>query len=317
MFEEILVIDYISNYSSLSDDEKRRLVDNVIDPGFIANCPNGTIIGQIIANDRVAKPRVFYPFFSHMRVPIKAGERAWGFTNNKGQVSYWLSRKVQNGTAEDLNFTHDDRAFFARSVDPAANSRLFLDADTSGANLEKTRREAISRSQFVGKPVVSLPAKSPDFLIQGSNSTAIVLTDNAGEGTIIIKAGLKDDKQAQQDAVQNVDGYSEAVKPYAIPTTAQVDTSIISLTATSGVLIRVGSASIEVLTSGDIVITPSDTGVIKLGGADADKAILCQEAVQITPGSVEAPSIISTAGGIIGAPSITGTGFFASKVLVK
>ena len=317
MFDEILVIDYVSSYSSLTDEQKSKLSDLAIDPGFLVNCPNGTIIGQIVANNRVAQPRVFYPFFSHMRVPIKAGERAWGFTNNGGQVSYWLSRKVQNGSAEDLNFTHDDRAFFASNVDPITNSRLFLDADTSGADLEKTRREAFARTQFTGKPTVSLPSKSPDLLLQGSNSTAIILTDIGGAGTIILKSGLKEDRQADQAAVQNVDGYKESIKPYSIPATSLSDTSVIEISAPTGVTIRVGSASIQVLTSGDIVITPSDVGVIKLGGADADKAILCQTAVQAIPGNITAAPVISTAGGIIGSPSIAGTGLFASKILVK
>jgi len=93
----------------------------------------------------------------------------------------------------------------------------------------------------------------------------------------------------------------------------------VRLVARNDVKITVGDtgAGIIIKNNGEIVIVPAATSVIKLGGEDANKAILCQEAIQLTPGNVEAPSIISTAGGIIGASSITGTGIFASKVLVK
>lgn len=98
-----------------------------------------------------------------------------------------------------------------------------------------------------------------------------------------------------------------------------IKSSQVRLVATEDVKITVGDtgAGIVIKADGNIVIVPSDSGVIKLGGDDADKAILCQEAVQLVPGNVEAPSIISTAGGIIGAPEIIGTGLFASKILVK
>jgi hypothetical protein len=316
VFEEILVIDYISSYASLTEDQRDQLKRKVIDPGFITNCPNGTIIGHFISKERLPQAQVFYPFFSHMRVPIKAGERAWVFVNHTERVSYWLSRKVQNGYAEDLNFTHDDRAFFAKSVTSDTNTKLFLDADTSGLDLESTRKNAISRPQFTGHVVVGVASKSPDFLIQGSNSTAIQLTDDSGIGKILIKSGLKDDIAASFSAVQNTDGYKEALKPNTNPPTAQADTSIIEVSAGFGVVITVGGASIRVQPNGDVVITPAPDGVIKLGGDDADKAILCQEAIR-TGGNIVAPSIVSTAGGILGAPNYPATGQFASKILVK
>jgi hypothetical protein len=157
------------------------------------------------------------------------------------------------------------------------------------------------------------------LMLQGSNSTAIVMSEIGGEGTIILKSGLKEDIQAEREAVQNVDGYKETVKPYSIPSATASDASVIEVSAPLGVLIRVGSAAIQVLTNGDIIITPSETGFIKLGGSDASKAILCQEADQATttPGNVSAKSIVSTAGGIIGSPAVLGTGLFASKILVK
>ena len=316
MFDEILVIDYIASYADLTDEQKTDLNDKIVNNKFLINCPNGTIVGTPISAGQVSQPRVYYPFFSHLRVPIKAGERAWACTPNPSGVSYWLSRKVQNTSAEDPNFTHDDRAFTATQLSPVANSTNFVDAGRSGVSLKQVRQEAISRSQFSGKPTVSVKGKSPDLSLQGSNGTAVVMTDYTGEGVILIKAGLSDDKQAELSAVENTDGYRETVKPYSTRST-QSDTSVIEVSSTLGVSIRVGDAIIEVLANGDIVITPSPTGVIKLGGSDADKAIVCQRAAEATPGNVAAPSIVTTAGGLIAAPGIDGTGFFASKVLVK
>jgi len=76
-------------------------------------------------------------------------------------------------------------------------------------------------------------------------------------------------------------------------------------------------SSIIMKSNGDIIITPSSTGVIKLGGEDASGAILASEDAVVTAGKVVAPSIVSTAGGILAAPSIPQTGVFSTKVLVK
>lgn len=93
----------------------------------------------------------------------------------------------------------------------------------------------------------------------------------------------------------------------------------IRLVAKKDIKITVGDtgAGIVIKPDGNIVIVPSSSGVIKLGGEDANKAILCQDAIETVPGNVTAPPVISTAGGIIGASAISGTGLFASKILVK
>jgi hypothetical protein len=320
MFDEIVVLDYISNYQDLTQDQITSLAQNVIDPQFLNNCPNGTIIGQVISTASVPTGRIYYPFFSHIRVPIKAGERAWAFTPTGGRVSYWLSRKVQDSNAEDPNFTHDDRAFFASTLNPDINSKIFTDANRTGVNLQDVRSSAVSKDQFIGEPTRTIQTLAPDLALQGSNSTSIVLTNDgsAGTGKIVISAGLGSDIDASQDnqEITTTENYKSFVKPTKTRRRISSDRSSITISAALGVNITVGQASIRVSPSGDIVITPSPNGVIKLGGDDADKAILCQEAIR-TGGNVEAPSIVSTAGGILGAPDLPATGQFASKILVK
>ena len=79
------------------------------------------------------------------------------------------------------------------------------------------------------------------------------------------------------------------------------------------------------LRNGDIIFKPSDKGLIKLGGDDADKAILCTD--NLAPGAAGKPivkdgvvsykpGLISTGADLIG----TGKpkqGTFATKILVK
>ncbi len=75
-------------------------------------------------------------------------------------------------------------------------------------------------------------------------------------------------------------------------------------------------ASIIVRSNGDIVLTPSDLGVLKLGGDDADKAVLCSTAI-VTAGQVTAPPLTDTMGGSLGVEGAQPTGTFAKKVVLK
>lgn len=78
-------------------------------------------------------------------------------------------------------------------------------------------------------------------------------------------------------------------------------------------------ASIVIKANGDIVMIPAKSGYIKLGGEDANLAVLCEKATKID-GIVTCPTgITDTMGGIQGlAPEAgTGQGTFAQKVLLK
>ena len=78
-------------------------------------------------------------------------------------------------------------------------------------------------------------------------------------------------------------------------------------------------ASIVIKANGDIVMRPSKTGYIKLGGDEADLAVLCEKASK-AEGIVTCPGgITDTMGGIqgLGPTGGTGQGTFATKVLLK
>lgn len=76
-------------------------------------------------------------------------------------------------------------------------------------------------------------------------------------------------------------------------------------------------ASITLKTNGDIVLAPATEGVLKLGGDDADKAVLCTTLNNKgSGGTVTAQAIIDTMAGAQGAAGgLNGT--FATKVLLK
>ncbi len=75
-------------------------------------------------------------------------------------------------------------------------------------------------------------------------------------------------------------------------------------------------ASIVIRSNGDIVITPADEGVLKLGGEEANKAILCSSTSVIAAGQVTAPPITDTMGGSLGVEGAKPTGVFATKVVL-
>jgi hypothetical protein len=296
MFDEILVVDYISSYVDLTDEQKANLADQVINNQFLVNCPNGSIIGSPIGQGQIAQSRVYYPFFSHLRVPVKPGERAWACTPNPAGVSYWMTRKVQNMTAEDPNFTHDDRAFTSSIVSATKNSSTFIDAQRSGRSLSDVRDNAISKSQFVGRPALLAKGKSPDLIVQGSNSTSIKLTnDSDGSGAIQLIAGFAPDRDQRVSNiltnVTNNGSYYEFIKPTPTgiednaqnpnassfeiaenPGTITSRSNVIFLTGRNYVEINAGSSTVIVNSNGEVVVTPGS--VVKLAGDESNQAYL-------------------------------------------
>lgn len=231
MFQEILVVDYITDYKSLTPDEIKKISENLINSQFILNCPNGTIVGIPIDGGTNNQKKIYYPMLSHISLPLKSGERAWVFEQKAPLVSYWLSRKVQNMTAEDLNFTHDDRArvYSLISNSPDAiqkNSSTFYDANMSVLPLTAVRSGSISRKkEFIGEPVSPYKSKSNDLSLQGSNGTLINLSTfkTPKSATIDIVAGLS--AIQNQISTKNVENYEETVKPSNFLDTSPDDSS--------------------------------------------------------------------------------------------
>jgi len=74
-------------------------------------------------------------------------------------------------------------------------------------------------------------------------------------------------------------------------------------------------AAIVIKSNGDIILRPSGRGVLKLGGDDANLAVLCNESVPGVEGTITSAPIVDTMGGSQGQGGPAGQ--FATKVLLK
>ena len=207
--------------------------------------------------------------------------------------------------------------------------------------------DSISYSnEFIGEPVPRYKKKCGDLVLQGSNNTLISLT-NEGDlttGKICIVAGRGKTETTAPAVIGNKRSkiaknleYEEVNKTLLIsgdePNLQEGDVDIendaasIIISETDGGSVRIGNAAgayIELKTNGDICIVPAEDGVIRMGGEDANVALLGQTGND-TAGLVTSNGyILSTAGGTIGegdpetAPAPAPMpGRFASKILVK
>ncbi len=77
-------------------------------------------------------------------------------------------------------------------------------------------------------------------------------------------------------------------------------------------------SAIIVKSNGDIVFLPSELGIIKLGGEDANVALLGSDVASVnTNGKIVATPIVSTMGGITGIAPGSVSGVFCTKILAK
>ena len=210
---------------------------------------------------------------------------------------------------------------------PAKTQRI-LDGTTLKNEIGKTYKE------------ISLYEGDPDFLNDRSRILVSQRTkvDNkfGVEGYLKSSLGIEDAKDGDSAIV---------IKSDKIRIIARSDLSLIVTNYTTTGSLSEGSnngldfkkensllsdwASITIKTNGDIVFSPSTSGVVKLGGDDADRAILCtSKPATRDDGTVQSPPIATTAGGFVGSaggnidiaakagdvkPDL---GTFSSKVLV-
>jgi hypothetical protein len=77
-------------------------------------------------------------------------------------------------------------------------------------------------------------------------------------------------------------------------------------------------AGIVIKSNGDVVFVPSTAGIVKLGGDDANIALLGLDAgggATNAGGTVASPPLITTMGGVLGIKGAHGV--FATKVMAK
>jgi hypothetical protein len=217
------------------------------------------------------------------------------------------------------------------------NSLIRLGTDRVSKTAEKEVKE--DGGHIKGKPTADVP--------NGSGTVEVVVGRNPGNtiknslfqevdksldkeqfegnsdfendaGRIYLSANTKADDNFKIE-VKNLKGKSKSPAPAAI-----IKTDQIRFVAREDIKIMVqpkgakpeDCCSIVLKANGDIVLTPSEKGVLKLGGDDATAALLAMDNAINTEGKVTAPPMISTMGGSVGLSNPT-QGFYASKILVK
>lgn len=142
-----------------------------------------------------------YPFFSsHIQMPVKPSEVVWVIFDRDGtSIGYWLARVHGDETAEDVNFSHYDRANSDAKVEETTAVKVGLAAtptavdDFPNISLTKTSGSngydsilsgsSYSLAQTVFEPVPRYTRRPGDLVIQGSNNTVVALTTDHGWAT--------------------------------------------------------------------------------------------------------------------------------------
>lgn len=229
--QRAVIVEIISDPTSLTNAQMTNLENSVANPEMIEGMPYNSIIGRVITNSQdLGHPslHVFYPMFpTHFQLPIKPGEQVLimyeDYSGTGSSFGYWLSRPMAARQIEDVNYTHGDRIFdpfnHPRNMNSSILSSLTASAPTfpNGAGTPESfslfpsgstnpYNDIVSRATasliVTFEPVPRLKKRPGDLLLQGSNNASILLgQDRTGpilrvtgsEGRDIIeKAGAVD-----------------------------------------------------------------------------------------------------------------------------
>lgn len=147
-----------------------------------------------------------YPFFSsHLNLPVKPGEMVWlFFPGNQQTRGYWLTRAHADEFSEDLNYSHYDRSIVPPPPSDQQTIGTYEKSRNKGDYSQAQKESAPNDGDFpnyslefegepyeeisniirdmpiVREPVPRLKKRPGDFVIQGSNNSAIILSSNRG-----------------------------------------------------------------------------------------------------------------------------------------
>jgi hypothetical protein len=113
--------------------DKNKVLNLVIDLGKV-DPPIGSILARIISKTDSSDYVILFPIFTHISMPISAGETVFFIRDRPGggesTVGYWLARRPTKGSANNLNFTPQ------QSVDNATGGRI-IDKNSSNEDSYK------------------------------------------------------------------------------------------------------------------------------------------------------------------------------------
>lgn len=196
-----VVLDVISDPASLTPARVSEIRDRIgAQLDFLPTAPHNSLIAQPVrrSGEAVPEPIVLFPFFSHLDLPVKAGEHVWVMFESieERELGYWMSRVVTPRHVEDANYTHDDRKWItglrpslreksgqAPELDPTPTFRNGIGTPESysiqqsgPANpYDELAESSDAGVVHVNEPVPRFRKRPGDAVFEGSHNTLIVL----------------------------------------------------------------------------------------------------------------------------------------------
>ena len=215
VFLRAVVVEMLNDPSYYSDEELLEIFNNISNPGILTGNPvvppfdeeagdtvetlryliprNSLLIKIVTAGAAKSEPKstLCFPFFPpHLQLPVKPGEQVWVMSERPGQEMkylYWMFRITAPGFTDGINYTHLDRQILPAPTDVTAS---FPNGDGTPPHFTLPEPdsydvivdESSAEISFSPEPVPRLTRRIGDLVLQGSNNTLILLSDDRGWG---------------------------------------------------------------------------------------------------------------------------------------
>lgn len=214
VFKQALVYEVISDPAAFKASPTTDKYDiDVVTNEFLERAPRNAIIAKILNDGQGHKGKMLMclPFFPpHLCFPVKPGEHVWLVSpaphEEYASQYYWMCRVPQYDDVDDLNYTVNSRWLSYTKPKPAEISGAEAEKDSGATNellfgfpngtglnpdgqavaggehaYSSIISDSLAMRSFKFEPVPRLSKRPGDFVIQGSNNTAIILGTNRGE----------------------------------------------------------------------------------------------------------------------------------------
>ena len=214
-FIRAVVVELLNDPSYYTDDELLEKFNNIANPGVLTGNPqkppfseeagdpieslryliprNSLLVKIVNAGAAKAedKSTLCFPFFPpYLQFPVKPGEQVWVVSERPTQEMiylYWMCRITGPGFVDDINYTHLDRQILPA---PTAVTASFPNGDGTPAHFtlpnvddyDTIVNDSTSGLSFNPEPVPRLSRRPGDLVLQGSNNTLILMSDDRGWG---------------------------------------------------------------------------------------------------------------------------------------
>jgi hypothetical protein len=213
-FMRAVVVELLNDPSYYTDEELIELFNNLANPKILTGNPdvppfseddgdtaeklryliprNSLLVNIVNAGSAKSESKLTlcFPFFPpYMQFPVKAGEQIWIMSERPSQeltYLYWMCRITAPGFTDDINYTHLDRQILPTPLeDPqfpngAGTPPLFTMPNAD--SFDTIVNESSSGLSFTSEPVPRLTRRPGDLVLQGSNNTLILMSDDRGWG---------------------------------------------------------------------------------------------------------------------------------------